>query len=121
MKKLLVIALACGAFLLGGCSVHSQSMLSCNLTQTQVVLTQNNFKVVGKAEGDASVTRILGIGGCSNKAIRNIAVSEMFKNANLTGSQTIININFKKVNAGIKPFYSQTHWIATGTIIEFVE
>ena len=64
MKKLLAIALVCGAFLLGGCSVHRQAMLNCNLTQTQVVLTQNNCKVIGQAEGTAQVTRVLGIGGC---------------------------------------------------------
>ena len=121
MKKLLAIALICGAFLLGGCSVHSQSMLGCNLSQTQVVLTQNNFKVVGYAEGESSVTRILGIGGCSHKAVRNIAVSEMFKNAKLSGSQTIVNINFKKASAGFRPFYSETTWIATGVIVEFTE
>ena len=123
MKKLLVLAIAlvCGAFLLAGCSTHSQSMLSCNLTQTQVVLTQNNFKVIGQAEGTAMVTRILGIGGCSQKAIRDIAVSEMFKNAKLTGAQTIVNINFKRTDTGVQPFYTQTHWIATGTVIEFTE
>ena len=121
MKKLLAIALVCGAFLLGGCSVHSQAMLSCNLTQTQVVLTQNNFKVIGQAEGTAQVTRVLGIGGCSQKAVRDIAVSEMFKDAKLSGAQTIVNINFKRADIGIRPFYTQTTWIATGTVIEFTE
>ena len=121
MKKLLAIALVCGAFLLAGCSVHSQSMLSANLSQTQVVLTQNNFKVVGQVEGTAQVTRILGIGGCSQKAIRDIAVSEMFKNAKLTGAQTIVNINFKRADTGVQPIYTKTHWIATGTVIEFTE
>ena len=121
MKKLLAIALVCGAFLLAGCSVHSQSMLSANLSQTQVVLTQNNFKVVGQVEGTAQVTRILGIGGCSNNAVRNLAANEMVKNANLTGAQTIINVNYKRVDAGVNPFYVKTHWIATGTVIEFTK
>ncbi len=121
MKKLIAIALVCGAFLLGGCSIHSQSMLSCNLNQTQVVLNQNNFKVVGYAEGESSVTRILGIGGCSHKAVRDMAVSEMFKNAKLSGSQTIVNVNFKKADVGFRPFYTQTTWVATGVIVEFTE
>ncbi|MBO5875569.1 MAG: hypothetical protein J6Q20_03500 [Alistipes sp.] len=121
MKKLLAIALVCGAFLLGACSTHSQSMLSGNLTQTQVVLSQDNFKVVGYAEGESTVTRILGIGGCSHKAVRDVAVSNMFKNANLKGSQTIININFKKSQAGFSPFYTEQTWVATGVIVEFTE
>ena len=101
--------------------MHSSTMLSCNLNETQVVLTQNNFKVVGQAEGAATITRILGIGGCSAKAVRDTAVSEMYSNAKLTGAQTIVNVCFKKVSVGVYPFYSKTQWIATGTVVEFTK
>lgn len=121
MKKIFAFALVCGALMLGGCSTHSHLVTNHNLTQTQVVLTQKNFKVVGMAEGYASRTLVLGFGGCSEKAIRSNAIGEMFKNANLTGSQTIININVKKVSAGVTSIYEKAGWVATGTIIEFTE
>ena len=85
------------------------------------MLSQKNFKVVGHAEGVATITQVLGIGGCSQKEVRSNAVGELFKNANLTGAQTIININVKQAVSGVPPFYYRTTYSATGTIIEFTE
>ena len=121
MKKLLLIAVVICAALLTSCSAHLYSSSNASVAKTEVVLSQNNFKVVGQAEGVATVTQVLGIGGCSQKAIRSNAVAEMFKNANLTGSQTIININVKQAIAGVPPFYYHTTYSATGTIVEFTK
>ena len=121
MKKLLLVAVVAIAMLFTGCSAHLYSSSNSSVARTDVVLSQKNFKVVGQAEGVATITQVLGIGGCSQKAVRENAVGEMFKNANLKGSQTIININVKQAISGVPPFYYRTTTTATGTIIEFTE
>ena len=104
----------------GGCSTQFYQSSNNNLSQTQVVLSQDNFRTVGEVEGISVATRILGIGGLSKKSVRANAVAEMFKNAKLSGSQTIVNINVKQAQVGFPPFYWRTVYTATGTVIEFV-
>lgn len=48
------------------------------------------------------------------------AISDMYKNANLTGSQVIINTNVSHKNKMIL-IYNQVKAVATGTVIEFTE
>ena len=121
MKRLFfVVAVVC-ATLLAGCSAHLYQSSNGNVAKTEVVLSGKNFRVVGMVEGVATATRILGIGGLSDKAVRSNAVAEMFKNAKLYGSQTIININVKQTELGLPPFYWRTTYSATGTIVEFIE
>ena len=121
MKKLLVLALVLGSLMLTGCAAHLMTVSNNNLNQTETVLTQKNFKVVGQAEGKAVATYICGIGGLSKKAIRANAVAELYKAANLKGSQTVINITVKQTAGGVVPFWVKHTYIATGTIIEFTE
>ena len=121
MKKFLLLAVVAFAFVLSGCSAHLYSSSNASVAKTEVVLSQKNFKVVGQAEGVATVSQVLGIGGCSQKQVRANAVGEMFKSANLTGAQTIININVKQAVSGFPPFFTRTTVSATGTIIEFTE
>lgn len=91
-------------------------------THTEVRLLENNFKVVGLAKGEWSANYVLGIGGFSQKSLMNSAISDMYEKANLTGSQTIINVttavSVKQIVWGI---YLQRTAVVTGTIIEFTE
>lgn len=121
MKKLLLIAVVVCAALLTSCSAHLYSSSNASVAKTEVVLSQKNFKVIGQAEGISTITQVLGIGGCSQKEVRANAVNEMFKNANLKGAQTIVNINVKSAYSGVPPFFVRTTYSATGTIIEFTE
>ena len=121
MKKLLLIAVVICAALLTSCSAHLYSSSNASVSKTEVVLSQKNFKVIGQAEGVSTITQVLGIGGCSQKEVRANAVNEMFKNANLKGAQTIVNINVKSAYSGVPPFFVRTTYSATGTIIEFTE
>ena len=120
MKKLfLVCAVAISALCLGSCGVATSLPLS--ITETKVMLAENNFKIIGQAYGEASATYICGIGGLSKKALKNNAINEMSKNANLTGAQTLTNIT---TNASIKmitPFYMQITYSATANIVEFTK
>ena len=121
MKKFFIVALALGSLMLSSCAAHLHQVTNNNLTQTETVLTQKNFKVVGQAEGVATATYICGIGGLSKKAIRANAIAELYKAANLKGSQTIINITVKETLGGVVPFWVKDYYTATGTIIEFTE
>lgn len=47
-------------------------------------------------------------------------MSEMYRNANLTGSQAIINVNVSYKNKFIL-IYNGAKAIATGTVIEFTD
>ena len=121
MKKLFwVVAVMC-AMLLTGCSTHFYQSSNGNIAKTEVVLSGKNFRVVGTVEGAAAITRVFGIGGLSKKAVHSNAVAEMFKNAKLSGSQTIVNVNVKQAHVGLPPFYWKTTVSATGTVVEFVE
>ena len=127
MKKLKYFLFCClSVVLFSSCGVYS----GCNATRypsyvpthTEVRLLENNFKVVGIAKGEWSATYVFGIGGFSQKSLMNSAISDMYEKANLTGSQTIINVtsavSVKQVIWGI---YTQRTAVVTGTIIEFTE
>lgn len=123
MKKLLTIcAFAAVALSFTGCvGLASTTASNHNLTQTQVVLSEGNFKVVGQAYGEVTATYICGIGGCSKKALYNNAINEMAKNANLTGSQTLTNTTVHYSAKMITPFFMKSTCIATANIIEFTK
>ena len=76
--------------------------------------------MVGTVSGESTQNYWLGIGGMSKKSMDETAISDMYKNANLTGSQAIINTNVSHKNKLIL-IYNQAKAIATGTIIEFTE
>lgn len=92
MKKFLITATACLALLCTSCGISRQATDNRNVTQTEVVLAKKNYKVVKQVEGESSQNYWFGIGGLSKKSLGESAVSDMYKNANLTGSQAIIDI-----------------------------
>lgn len=118
MKKILTIcAFAAAAFTFSSCGVSD--MISNNVTQTQVVLSEDNFEVVGQAYGEASTTYIFGIGGLSKETLRNNAINEMSKNARLKGSQTLTNITTQMGVKMVTPIYIELTFSATANIVEF--
>ncbi len=120
MKKLFTIfAVSIAILCLGSCGVATSFPLS--ITETKVTLAENNFKIVGQAYGEASATYICGIGGLSKKALKNNAINEMSKNANLTGAQTLTNITTNASVKMITPLYVQVTYTATANIIEFTK
>ncbi|MBQ8424195.1 MAG: hypothetical protein IJY36_08075 [Coprobacter sp.] len=118
MKKLLTIcAVSLAALSFTGCGVTST--LSNNLSETKVVLSEKNFKVVGQAYGEAKSTYVFGMGGLRKKALKNNAINEMSKNAKLTGAQTLTNVTVHTSMKMITPIYIQLTCTATANIVEF--
>lgn len=120
MKKLLLGGAMCLALLCTSCGISRQAANNVNSVQTEVVLAKKNYKVIGTVYGESTQNYVLGIGGMSKKSMSDAAIAEMYRNANLTGSQAIINTNVSYKNKMII-LYTQAKCIASGTVIEFTE
>lgn len=120
MKKLFLMCAASLTLLCSSCGISRSATSNANLTQTEVQLSKKNFRVVKTVYGESTQNYFLGIGGMSKKSMDESAISDMYKNANLTGSQAIINTNVSHKNKLIL-IYTQAKAIATGTVIEFTD
>ena len=120
MKKLLIGAAVCLSLCCSSCALSRQATDNRNITQTQVVLAKNNYKVVGQVYAESAQNYWFVFGGMSKKSLGESAMSELYKNADLKGAQAVINVNvsYKVKNILI---YNQVKAIATGTVIEFTE
>lgn len=121
LKKLFIIGLIASCAALSSCSITNNATSNLNQVQTSVVLSQNNYKVIGTVSGESKQCYIFGIGGLSKKSLKESAMSNMFKNADLRdGSRAIINVNVVYKNQ-YYPFWWKAKAIATGTVIEFTK
>lgn len=120
MKKILLGVVVCLTLACSSCGISRQATGNQNVTQTEVVLAKKNYKVIGQVSGESAQNYWFGIGGLSKKSLGESAMSEMYKNANLKGSQAIINVNVSFKNKFIL-VHNQAKAIATGTVIEFVD
>lgn len=120
MKKLLFLSVVCLGLLTTSCGISRSATDNKNLSQTEVVLAKKNYKIIKMVEGESKQNYWFGIGGLSKKSLGESAMSEMYKNANLTGSQAIINVNVSYKDKYIL-IHNQAKAIATGTVIEFVD
>ena len=108
-------------FSFSSCGIHSGLTTNVNNHTTNVVLGQNNFKVIQKVVGTASGTSVFGIGG-SFKPLIEKARAKMLESADLIGtSRAVINetveIN-KKNYVGIVNVRTVT---VSAYVIEFIE
>lgn len=118
MKKLLFASVAIVAILtLSSCGATATSAYG--VSETNVVLQQKNFHVVGQAYGQAKAVYVLGLGGISKKALRANAIDEMSRSVKLTGSQALANVTIHKSVKMITPLYIEVICDATANIIEF--
>lgn len=119
MKKFHIFMAAISAVLFTSCSgLHT--LTQPNIANSpEVKFSQNNFHVVKQVSSSASSTYIFGIGGLSQKALRQNAIADMITKANLTGSQTVINITTKVSRRMITPIYIKSTVTAQGTVVEF--
>lgn len=120
MKKVLsrVVMAVAAVLLLASCGISENLTRNVNMNQTNVVLSQNNFHVVKTVEAEVSATYFLGIGGLSKKALRDNAIAELTKKANLTGSQALVNVTVKN-NIKLLFIVGKFTFHAEGTVIEF--
>ena len=122
MKKLIFkLAMVVAAIvMLSSCGASQHVTSNANLQQTNVVLSQKNFHVVKNVESTVTAKYWFGIGGISKKALKENAVAELAKKANLTGSQALVNVTVKNSGKMIF-FFSELSYHAEATVIEFDE
>ena len=120
MRKLLIaLSFAAVMVMTTGCGFTSNLTAGAVVNQTNVVLSQNNFKVIGESEGVAEATYIFGIGGLSKKALEANAIAIMTENAHLRGSQAIVNVTVNQSVADWVGIYTKRTVTARCQVVEF--
>jgi hypothetical protein len=120
MKKIVPISLF--VMMLTSCASFNPNVTSTNVNQTQVVLTNNNFKVVKHVQGTATATYVFGIGGLKKKGLVAYARKQMFETADLKGPQTIISEHTEwKVAAVIPGVWGSVSVTTSGYVVEFTK
>lgn len=83
MKPICVLICACT---LSGCAIHEGTF------DSSVAITNNQFRVVGLAEGYAGTTHILGIGGLSKDALVMEAKQDLYSRYPLAKGMVLANV-----------------------------
>lgn len=121
MRKLLIaLSFAAALVMTTSCGFTSNLAAGGVVNQTNVVLSQNNFRVIGEAEGVAEATYVLGIGGLSPKALKANALAEMTENAHLKGSQAVVNVTVHESVADWAGLYTKRVFTAKCQVVEFL-
>lgn len=118
MKKIVLVALCIISITLTGC-VGFGSAAHNSVNQTEVVLQKNNFKIVKNVQGSTQSKYLFGIGGNSSQTLRENALDNMFKEANLKDGQAVINITYTTSTHTVLGVYFEKTVTAYGTVIEF--
>ncbi len=118
MKKSFLVL---SVLLITGCGVSNFNHSNIGESRTNVHLDNANFIDIRQVTGKATSTYILGIGGLSAKVATETAIADMFKNAELTDSQTIVNIHVNTHIGTVLGIFTRITHTATGQIIQFVE
>ncbi|NRD19834.1 hypothetical protein HNV08_07210 [Winogradskyella eckloniae] len=117
LSMLLIVVSMCFT----SCAAHYGLPQNYNQNTTEVVLTENNFKVVNIAKGEASATYIFGIGGLAKNGLVAEAKAKMLKSAGMEGaSRTVINELVEVKTSGFLFFFNKYKVIVSGQIIEFL-
>lgn len=120
MKNLFVLAALCiGVLLVSSCGASSNMTFNQNQMQTNVVLSQNNFTVVKTVTGEASSSYVFGIGGRKQAEAKTSAMNQMIQNAELTGSQAIVNTSISIHEQTVLGIWFKVTAYAVGTVVEF--
>ena len=119
MKRLLSLALIClSLVLVSGCGASAGLTFNQNQMQTNVVLSQNNFTVVKTVTGEASSSYVFGIGGRKQAEAKASAMNQMIQNAELTGSQAIVNTSISIHEQTVLGIWFKVTAYAVGTVVD---
>lgn len=130
MKKLIIFAAIAATLSLTGCSSYGRYVnqtKNTNLIQTQVVLSNANFRVVKNVQ--ATVLYKSSTFKFNSQQMWNSAYAALLKEANLQGSQALINVTVEQVQRVRKSLVvEESLYIRSyqsvqvcGTVIEFTK
>ncbi len=121
MKKLFLCTILAMVTLFTSCGLSSHMTSNTHVSQTNVNLSQANYRIVGTAKGVAKAGYVFGIGGLSRRALQANATAKMMENAGLKGSEAVINITTDTKVQYFLHFYIKKTVTTYGVIIEFTE
>lgn len=106
---------------LSSCATHGSYTGNLKSQNTQVILSQDNFKIGERIEGKANATYVFGIGGLSKKSLIETARTNMYQNANLQGSsKALVNETFSTKTSFFLLFWK--HQVnASADVVEFTK
>ena len=129
-KQLMYLLTAIVTIGMASCSTgrYVNNSQNVNLSQTQVVLSQANFRVVKQVSVTYVYENLHAMRFNANQ-MRESAYAALVKKAQLTGAQTIINVTMEQIQRksqnfwtmffGFPPKYQQAI-LVSGTVIEFL-
>jgi hypothetical protein len=114
------LAALAAVLLLNSCGVNHAMMMNQNQHSTQVHLAGNNFRVVDRVHGSASVPYIIGIGGMNRSQLFEQAYTSMLEKANLKeGARVVVNVVTEEHVGGVFPFYFKRTVTVSSNVVEF--
>ena len=109
-------------FGVSSCSLQDPMTRNVNQATTNVIMKDNNYKIVEKVRGEAQAKYILCFGGFRKQALIEEARARMLENANLIGSsKAVINENVEMSITSYVGFYNILKVTVSGYVIEFTE
>lgn len=115
-----IIALLAFVLLLNSCGINYAMVDHQNQNATEVQLTSNNFKVLGKVSGTAEVEYVLFFGGRQKTQLYTEAYSKMLEAAQLEGtSKAVVNVFLEEHSGGVPPFYTKRTLTLSAYVVEF--
>ncbi len=121
MKKLLTFSLLLALMLgMSSCSLHDGMTHNLNQNSTNVVLSQNNYKIVQKVRGESQADYFFYFGGLRKKGLIEEARADMLENANLVGSsRAVINETVETSLSTFFGIYSYVKVTVSAYVVEF--
>ncbi|MFN0201028.1 MAG: DUF6567 family protein [Bacteroidia bacterium] len=102
-----------------GCGTHSSLITNQNQNATQVVLSESNYKIIGKVEGSSAATYVFGIGGLKHQSLINDARKKMYEQAALEGTAKAIVYESVSIKNSLFPIVNKTTITVSGYVVEF--
>ena len=123
MRKLLMLfVLVATLFGVSSCQLHSPVAANLYQNNTNVVLQDNNYKIIQKVRGEARADYFFYFGGFRKKGLIEEARAEMLESANLVGSsKAVINETVETSLTTIAGIYTNVKVTVSGYVIEFTE
>jgi hypothetical protein len=103
-----------------GCGINTTVLGNLNTTQTVVELSEDNFEIIDRVQGEASVRYFFGFGGLKEKALNDMAMADLLNKADLKGSRALINVTTER-HVEWKFLVSRATVTVSAHVIEFGE
>lgn len=120
MKKIVFMFIGT-MFLFSSCAIHNGLTSNANNHNTEVVLSNKNFKVTDIVKGESKAMYVFGIGGLSKKAMIAEARANMLSRANIVGSSKAIVNETVEVKHSFFPLVRLYQVTVSGHIVEFLD